>query len=374
MSLNTVEDLKKKQALPLDLKVRLTQNRIREWVNHWGKEGVYISFSGGKDSTVLLDIVRGLYPDISAVFCDTGLEYPEIKDFVKGVSNVDILHPKMDFRSVIRKWGYPLIGKEVAENLQGGRVYVKELLNNFIEDTETIYKNLPYYYNYERLKGTGKYKSSIFSQKRWGFLLYAPFNISNKCCEVMKKNPAGIYSRKHKKTPIIATMTEESRLRKGNWLQYGCNAYDFETPTSRPMSFWTQQDVLKYIHYKDIPISSVYGEIKCNKDTFTTTGCDRTGCVFCGFGLHMDTPSCKRMYEGIRLSNPDIIDFQLRGGEFDREDGMWKPDERGLGFWFVLEWCNVHGNMHYNFPNRKYYIETYGNFETEAHLIKENYL
>ena len=75
----TKEDLRYFQAMPLDIKISLTQARIREWVREYGTDGVYISFSGGKDSTVLLHIVREMYPEIEAVFVNTGLEYPEIQ-------------------------------------------------------------------------------------------------------------------------------------------------------------------------------------------------------------------------------------------------------------------------------------------------------
>lgn len=73
------DELKILQALPLDIKIAKTQQRIREWVNRFGVDGVYVSFSGGKDSTVLLHIVREICPDVEAVFVNTGLEYPEIQ-------------------------------------------------------------------------------------------------------------------------------------------------------------------------------------------------------------------------------------------------------------------------------------------------------
>ena len=78
-SKHTMSELRQLQALPLDLKIKKTELRIREWVDYWGVDGVYVSFSGGKDSTVLLDICRRLYPGIVAVFSDTGLEFPEIR-------------------------------------------------------------------------------------------------------------------------------------------------------------------------------------------------------------------------------------------------------------------------------------------------------
>jgi len=114
MALHTIQDLKMRQALPLDIKVSMTQQRIREWINEFGVEGVYVSFSGGKDSTVLLHLVREMYPDVPAVFVDTGLEYPEIREFVRTFDNVEWLKPKMNFKQVIQKYGYPFISKEVS--------------------------------------------------------------------------------------------------------------------------------------------------------------------------------------------------------------------------------------------------------------------
>ena len=127
MALHTIQDLKMRQALPLDIKVSMTQQRIREWINEFGVEGVYVSFSGGKDSTVLLHLVREMYPDVPAVFVDTGLEYPEIREFVKTFENVEWLKPKMNFKQVIQKYGYPFISKEVSECVYGARKYLTEI-------------------------------------------------------------------------------------------------------------------------------------------------------------------------------------------------------------------------------------------------------
>lgn len=98
--MRTRDDLRRLQALPLEIKIKMTQRRIRDWVKKYGEDGVYVSFSGGKDSTVLLHIVREMYPDIEAVFVNTGLEYPEIQKFVKTFANVTILRPKMRFDEV----------------------------------------------------------------------------------------------------------------------------------------------------------------------------------------------------------------------------------------------------------------------------------
>lgn len=122
---HVISDLYQMQSLPLNAKVRMTQWRIREWVDEYGEDGVYISFSGGKDSTVLLDIARKLYPNIKAMFVDTGLEYPEIRQFVKQFNNVDWIKPKMTFRQVIERYGYPFISKEVSECVYGARKFLR---------------------------------------------------------------------------------------------------------------------------------------------------------------------------------------------------------------------------------------------------------
>ena len=88
MNRHTIGDLHQMQSLPLSAKIRMTEYRIHQWVECYGEDGVYVSFSGGKDSTVLLTIARNLYPDISAAYVDTGLEYPEIREFVRSVPNV----------------------------------------------------------------------------------------------------------------------------------------------------------------------------------------------------------------------------------------------------------------------------------------------
>ena len=137
MNRHTIQELQELQALPLELKVRLTQQRIREWINHFGESGVSVSFSGGKDSTVLLDIVRERYPNIKAMFVDIPTQYPELREFVATYDNVDVVRPTIGFVEVCEKYGFPLISKEVSECVQGARKYLTSILNEQSLDRPT---------------------------------------------------------------------------------------------------------------------------------------------------------------------------------------------------------------------------------------------
>lgn len=83
-------------------------------------------------------------------------------------------------------------------------------------------------------------------------------------------------------------MACESARRQSVYLKIGCNAYHKRDPTSQPMSFWTEQDVLAYLKMTGIPYASVYGEIVEENGRLTTTGAKRTGCMFCMFGVHLE--------------------------------------------------------------------------------------
>ena len=134
MGKHTLDELHQWQALPLSIKIRMTQERIRAWVNEYGEDGVYVSFSGGKDSTVLMDIIRNdMGYDLPAVFVDVPTQYPELREFAKKWDNVELLKPKISFMKVCEKYGFPLISKEVSECIYEAKKYLTR-----IETNETV--------------------------------------------------------------------------------------------------------------------------------------------------------------------------------------------------------------------------------------------
>lgn len=283
MNSNELEML---QALPLDIKIMKSKLRIDEWVRYYGENNCYISFSGGKDSTVLLHLVRSIYKDIEAVFVDTGLEYPEIKEFVLNQENIKILRPKMSFKQVIETYGYPVTSKEQA---------------NYLDDI----RNSTEYMRNRRLNGDSKGRFKL--SKKWHYLINAPFKVSHRCCIIIKKEPIKSYEKSTKQVPFIGTMAGESILRKQSYLKNGCNAFNSKRPISTPLGFWTEQDILHYINENNIDIATVYGDIIEVDGKLKTTKCDRTGCVFCGFGVSQE--AIPNRYQRLQITHPQLHDY-----------------------------------------------------------------
>ena len=196
------------------------------------------------------------------------------------------------------------------------------------------------------------------------------FMISDLCCDVMKKAPMQQFQKQYKLYPYVGTLAEESRLRTQAWVKHGCNAFEGTYKTSQPMSFWMEQDVLNYILQEGLEIASVYGKIVAtDKDGFEydaipgigcnlkCTGCHRTGCIFCGFGVHLEKGETR--FQRLAKTHPKQYDYCMGGGQWvdnpkydpsaPEYEGKWKnwnpkkiwvPSKEGLGFREVFNQAN----------------------------------
>ena len=239
------------------------------------------------------------------------------------------VRPEMRFDEVIKKYGYPIVSKEIAHKMHDVRTAEK---NGRVNS-----------YAVRKLNGTyiSKNGKTGNSCTKWKFLLNAPFSISHKCCDVMKKNPASTFERETGRKPITGTMASESQTRGLSWIKHGCNAFDKGRPSSQPMSFWKESDVLEYIKRYEVPICSVYGSIDgdiANPKELTTSKLRRTGCIFCGFGCSFDkTPN---RFQLLKETHPRQYDYCINGGEYN-EEGQWQPSKDGLGLGKVLDYIGV---------------------------------
>lgn len=415
---HSLPELYQYQALPLSVKIAMTRDRVKGWIDEYGEDGVYISFSGGKDSTVLLDLVRNKfgYKNVPAVFFDVPTQFPELREFAMKFENVEIIKPKYSFMEVCEKYGFPFLSKEISECVQGARKYLTSIMNDetVLQTDRQTDRQGNYYYFYDKLCGTGKYAKSEwggtitssvnyealanilndrmknrsggsnqrlaimlgmltknqeiriqenipefdrskYSMEKYKFMLDAPFEISNKCCDIMKKNPAKEYSKKTGRNAITAQMASESRLRTQKWLQDGCNGFHLKRPISNPMSFWLEQDVLTYIYENNLEICSVYGDVV--PDTAATgqiegqmslsdfgvfdkerpvlkcTGCDRTGCMLCGFGAHIEKrKETEGRFERLKRTHPGMYNL------------LDVVSNNGYTFRQAIDWYNEHVN------------------------------
>lgn len=369
-----LDALRQMQSLPLEVKVHMSQARIREWYEYW-QGNVYVSFSGGKDSTVLAHLVREYYPDVPLVFSNTGLEYPEVRQFAKKLG-AETVQPEMSFADVIREYGYPLVSKEVsqaifvARRIRNGTVALNEKAT--AQKSWVVRKR-------EELQGkrvweeNPEQRRNMYNKEKWLPLCRdTQFRISNKCCDIMKKHPMHKYARNAKLYPYIGTLTEESKLREQKWLQNGCNAYDADVKSSQPLSFWTEQDILAYIKSRGLEIASVYGSVVNvddsgfeynmlpgfeNEGKLKCTGCERTGCVYCAFGAHLNGDD---RFVRLAKTHPKQYEYCMGGGQWidnpDYDSGVpkmdgdwenwnpkkiWVPSKEGLGMRKVFEDMNA---------------------------------
>lgn len=252
--------LRQRQGLPLHIKLEMTFRRIRQWYEMWDGQ-VYVSFSGGADSTVLLMLVRALYPDVPAVFVDTGVEYPEIREFVRTVQGVVWLKPRMTFKEVTQRYGYPVVSKETAQKLHEVRTTKSEFMMQL------------------RTTGVeGRERQRI--PAKWKFLIDAPFKISHKCCAILKHEPFYRYERETGRKGIVGTMATESARRTQDTLEHGCFRLGGNHPLLRPLSFWTPADTHAMLPL--MPHCVLYDP---------PYNLPRTGCIICGFGADQNNPN-----------------------------------------------------------------------------------
>jgi len=308
---HTTEDLKRLQALPLSVKIGITQTRIMEWCERHNHKAA-VNFSGGVDSTVLLDLARRCYPDIPAVFVDTTLEFPEIVEFVNSKPNITTIRPQFCkvctncaegcFPKIVRTHGWNFPGKDVAMSvkyaLRGSKWAVDRFAGLNADGTESIYKKERY--------------------GRWTHLVDCQYLISDECCKILKEKPLDKWHKETGYSPIVGTLASESRRRRDAWLLTGCNAFDTKKPVSKPLSFWTQSDVLRYIRDFNIPYAkSIYGDIvEDKKDKLKTTKARQTGCSLCPTGCHLDK---ENKYQRMKITHPELWDYGINSlglGEF----------------------------------------------------------
>lgn len=308
------EELKLLQSYPLELKEKKSMARIQEAIYKYCFDGLYVSVSGGKDSLVLQHLVDRVNPNIIKVGCDTGLEYPSVRENMYKLCDI-IIKPDMNFKEVLTKYGYPIISKEQSQ-------FIYQYRNAKSEKTKATRW-------YGNKWGRGKIS------EKWKYILARDIKVSDKCCDVMKKKPFKKFEKETGKIPILGKMAIESSKRTQDYIkQGGCNAFNNKRPKCEPLGFWTEQDILQYILKYNLTnlLPEEYGEIMEVDGVLKTTKLNRTGCMFCMYGLHLEQ---NNRFDYMKEKHPKIYDYCMRGGKYD-DEGWWIPD-KGLGMKKVIK-------------------------------------
>ena len=304
----TVEELHNRQQWTLAQKIDHSLGVIDQFIARMDGK-VYLSFSGGKDSTVLLHLCEIIKPDIKCVFVNTGCESVDVVRFVekmKAAHNIEVIRPKLTPRQVWAKYGFPLVSKDQAFKIDLVRKNPNSAsAQKFMRDSNkfTISKCFRYLCDTEKCK----------------------YHTSAVCCNKLKKDPCKWYEHERGLRPIVATMASESMLRETDYLRVGqCNKFDQGHEKSKPLSIWMEEDIWQFIRENNIEIAEIYAK-----------GVDRTGCVGCGFGAQMkDDRRLETFYRLYPKYYNMVLNFENNGVTYRealREmlavNGLWLPDE-----------------------------------------------
>lgn len=263
----------KLNKLSISEKVKITNQIIIDWYeNNQGR--VFVAFSGGFKSTLLLHFVRKIYQGVPAVFIDNELDYPEIKKFVSYNKNVTTIKPVRKYQEMLDKFGYQVVSKEVSENVQS-------------------YRNTGSDKALRMLKGILRNgEKNAFATKDWSFLVDAPFKISKQCCYEMKQKPLYKYASENKLAMMKGNISSRAvNISNNSELVGFCNRYkpQYSKTKSYPLYFWHKSEILEYLYKNEISYAKHFGEIKLStrhvcfkgKPTYTTSKSYNRGCLLC---------------------------------------------------------------------------------------------
>ena len=337
-----IADFKVKQRQPYAFKVRYAELRAREFAEECDRRGLNYHVSvGGLDSITLLLFLRSIGIDCPAVSAST-LEDKSIQKVHEqlGVETVKPLRSKVE---VIRKFGFPVLSKEIA-----GKI---EQLQNPTENNATVRHAIitgetGEYGGYRkdtRMKLSGKWLQKFGGADAEGRALgyaAAPFKVSEKCCYYLKEKPCDIWAKDHNSVPYLGLMASEGGRRKKALMMHGCNYFGESAIRSCPFAIFDRQDVLRLAIDLDVPVPEIYGRIvREPSGMLRTTKAQRTGCSMCGFGIHLDKRP--HTFDLLYDRNPQEWSFWMYkvgwGDVLDYIGVEWRQTERQQSFFDLID-------------------------------------
>ena len=285
---------------------------IKATVEKYGEDNFYISFSGGKDSTVVHHLVDMAIPGnrIPRVFSNTGIEYLAIVEFVKELAKKDdrfqIITPTKNIKSTLEEKGYPFKSKLFSETFHTYMGHKKEIW----EVMDHIEKNPDLKFDYEYIHNLPKNTKYVIKEYyglrerdraeiyQWHggcpqslrVMFREDHNISDKCCLEMKEKPLDRWQKEHgKKHRILGLMQAEGGRRHDT----KCKAFKGDSLSFHPLAVMTKEWEEWFIKEYNIQLCKLYYE---------PFNFERTGCKGCPFNpnLQDDLTTMERYFPNER--------------------------------------------------------------------------
>jgi 3'-phosphoadenosine 5'-phosphosulfate sulfotransferase (PAPS reductase)/FAD synthetase len=338
------------QSLPLDIKIEKSKQRIREAINKFGVDGVYVPLSGGIDSQVVHLLVKEVQEQdriplkkIPRVFSNTGNEYDSVVKKARELCDIEV-RPSKPLWRVLTEEGYPVGSKKVSR-----------MLRDLQNPTENNFNSRRLYL--EGIKQDGTKTKSFKMPNKWKPFIKSEIRASEKCCYWLKKEPMNRYEKETGRIPILGVMADEGGVRKASYLQTGCNAFKSNHPQSKPIGFWLKDDSLAFTVWRKLLIPDVYGDIviintpikakpidiiksihEGYRIKLDTTGEKRTGCVYCTYGVTQEKG--ENRFQKLYKNDKRKYDFAIKGGKID-DKGKLVPGNGGLGIGKILDLMGI---------------------------------
>ena len=338
-----IGQLKQKQSLPLEYKEKMTVGIVEEFIS---KYDAYVSIAG-VDSFVLNDLLErnGIFlPKVSISRAE-----PKGNNAINATKGTIFLVPDMEKKDIIRERGYPIISKQLSM-----------AVSRWTKTKDPAQKEYRMFGG-EDEEGN-KLNAGVIPIK-YRELVYAPFLMTETCCDIIKKRPLKRWAKDNNKHPITGEMAAESKARQDEWLKHGCIMDDKKTIKCTPFGFWTPRDIIDYVLKYDIKVSDEYGKpIRINDSQLSLFAkeieykwekAQRTGCDICTFGIMHDMKRFKRMKDnkpnqwvgmmngGEFIHTGEIREVKLvPHGEIIRTDMVWVPNNVGYGYRYVIDYLN----------------------------------
>jgi len=283
----------------LSSKIYLARKRIEEffkWAVVQEINELTISYSGGKDSTVLLDLVISVHKELKLkIFLvpiyATEITFSSTIPFIKNVirnyqknfkylKDVDIKYALMPWTKILNEKGFPIYSKQFSTLLNRlKRCKTPNKISRMAFGiSETIYFKIT-------KKRLFLLDDDLMTDEN-GFTRF----FGEKCCTYVK---GGV--KKDKRPSFIGVMASESKLRYKSWINSGCNVFNSNKQMSRPLSIWNSDDIWNYIEEYKLLINPAYGynpEVEVQNLRF-----ERLGCSACPFGSSIEELIHRRKYK-----------------------------------------------------------------------------